>query len=476
MEPIVINDINIINFYKENPQLDIVSMNHIFIDILKKLSTNLSNSLDNAVNSQILSIVKDIKGELYKVNSDIILKLHENKKEYISDIKTLLQNNELSNQEKIGYLFDKNNESLFTKTTLLLNECIPKSQEKTYYQIENCIKACINTISEDTNKILKQTGNNKTDDIIGCIEKNFNTMVTSIQQPLFNIVQASENRTNKNIQQINDSILIQKQVQESLTNELNVFLNKYKSNSSVKGAVSETELYSILQSIVPQDEITRCSNETASGDIKINRRNKKLPTILFENKDYSASVNKEEIEKFQRDLKIQKCHGILISQNSPITYKDNFHIDIINNLIHLYIPNAKYDPEKIKIGIKIIDSLSDKLNLSYYREDDVIKLNLDEVEEIKEEYRKFANKKTDILDTIKLITKQLIEKMEEIQLPNIKKFGIGDIENKHIGILCTSCNKFTAKNKASLSAHMKGCKVILNNKNIVVNTSAGTPK
>jgi len=296
-------------------------------------------------------------------------------------------------------------------------------------------------------------------------------MVTSIQQPLFNIVQASENRTNQNIQQINDNILLQKQVQDSLTNELNVFLNKYKSNSSVKGAVSESELYSILQTIVPQDEIIRCSNETASCDIKLNRRNKKYPTILFENKDYSASVNKEEIEKFQRDLKLQKCHGILISQNSPITYKDNFHIDIINNLIHLYIPNANYDPEKIKIGIKIIDNLSDKLNLSYYREDDVIKLNLEEVEEIKEEYRKFANKKTDILDTIKLITKQLIEKMEEIQLPNIKKFGIGDTENKQIGILCTFCNKFTAKNKASLSAHMKGCKVNINNKNIVVNTT-----
>ena len=155
-------------------------------------------------------------------------------------------------------------------------------------------------------------------------------------------------------------------------------------------------------------------------------------------------------------MTIRKCHGIFISQNSPITYKDNFHIDIINNLIHLYIPNANYDREKIKLGINIIDSISDKLNY-INKEQEVFTFSKDEVENIKEEYRIFANKKCEIIDTIKLLTKQLLEKMEEIEIPSIKKIANNNNDNKNNSIICSICNNFTGKNRASLSAHMKAC-------------------
>ena len=466
MNTLLIDDVDIIKFYNENPHLDIVTMNHIFIDIIKQLSTNLTTTMENTINSQILTVVKELKGEIYKLNNDMIRKIYETKKEYIDDVKLLLSNNELSNQEKMNHIIDKSNDAILTKTTLLINEVIPKSQDKTYLQIEKCIKTCIHSISEDTQKILKTSGKDKTEEIIDKIEKNFNKMVTVIQQPLFNAIQSSESRTQTNIQQISDNLVSQTQKNETLTGELNTFLNKYKSNSSVKGAVSELELYSILQSIAPSDEIIRCSKEIAYCDIRLNRKNKRLPTILFENKDYTASVNTEEIEKFERDLKIRKCHGIFISQNSPITYKENFHIDIINNLIHLYIPNAKYDREKIKLAINIVDSLAEKLNM-VNKEQNGIHLSFDELENLKEEYREFANKKSDIIDTIKLITKQLSEKLDDLDFPYIKKLAIQHADNKNLGIICDICHNFTGKNKASLSAHMKACK---NNKVTIPST------
>lgn len=478
LEPITIKDIAIITFYKENPNLDIVTINRIFIDILKKLSSNLSSTINNSISSQILSTVNDIKGELYKFNSDITNRLHETKKEYMNDIRMLFTNTELSNQEKINKLIDKSNDTLMTKTTLLINEVIPKSQEKNYIQVEQCIKTFFEKITEDTTRLLKlHTDNNKTNndsnksnEIIDKIEKNFNNMVVVIQQPLFNAIHASETRTQQNIQTINENINLQKQIQDTLSAELNVFLNKYKTNSSVKGSVSETELYHILQSLLPSDEIIRCSKEVAYCDIRVNRRDRKLPTILFENKDYSVSVNTEEIEKFERDLKIRKCHGIFISQNSPITYKDNFHIDIINNLIHLYIPNANYDREKIKLAINIVDSLSEKIN-NINGENEKIYLTIEEVEDLKEEYILFANKKSEMIDTIKFMTKQLIEKMEDIQIPSIKKIAAYSSDNKNVGIVCNICGKFTGKNKASLSAHMKACKV---SKTATSSTTAST--
>lgn len=100
MENMNITDTDVIAFYKDHPELDINHINRVFIDILKQLSINFSRTLDNTMTTQILSIVSDIKGELYKLNSDIAIKLNDVKKDYIEDIKTLFSHSELSTQEK----------------------------------------------------------------------------------------------------------------------------------------------------------------------------------------------------------------------------------------------------------------------------------------------------------------------------------------------------------------------------------------
>jgi len=477
---ITITDKNIINFYNENPHIDITSINLTFIEILKSLSTNLSSTLNNTINNQILSLVSNmksdityLKSELYKLNVDIVLKLHEYKKNYIEDIKIILSNNDFSNNEKLSSLIEKNNDQLFSKTTLLINDIVPKSNDKVYNQLETYMKTFFDSIKETTDKLLEQSNKEKSKDILENIEKSFNKMLSNIQQPIFSAIQSTETRTFAHLQQLNENVIIQKKMQDSISGDLSVFLNKYKSNSSVKGSVSEMELYTVLQKIVPYDQIIRCSNESATCDFRLNRRDKKYPTILFENKDYLASVNTEEIEKFERDLKKQQCHGIFISQSSPITYKHNFQIDIIDNLIHLYIPNAKYDQEKIKLAINIIDNLHDKLSINQekIKEKNVFSFTSEEIDEIKEEYRLFANKKLEMMDTIKSVTKQLTDKLDSIELPKIRAFSLTKEETKSIGIVCTLCNKFVAKNRGSLASHMKACAKHNEHPQIVLNLS-----
>ena len=469
MENITITDKTIIAFYEENSHLNIENINHIFIDILKQLSTNLSSKIDNTLTSQILSIVTDLKGEIYKINSDMTAKLNDTRKEYMNDVKTLFSHSELSTQDKINHILEKSNDNLLTKTTLLMSDIIPKSHDKNYTNIENCIKLFFTNISEDTKQLLQMNGMDKSDGLVDNIDKTINKMFSNIQQSLFNAIQTSESRTFTGIQQVNDTINLQKQIQENLSSELNTFLNKYKSNSSVKGTVSECELYSLLQKILPHDFLVRCSTEACSCDIRLTRKDKRLPNILFENKDYTATVNTDEIEKFERDLKLQRCHGIFISQNSPIAYKENFHIDIINNIIHLYIPNAGYDIEKIKLAVNIVDSLSEKLNLIVLDpNEEIYEVSIDDFENLKKEYCDFANKKSEMLDLIKMITKQLSDKLESIQLPVLKKLTVGNTETKNMGIICSLCNKFNAKNKASLGAHMKHCRLSNENKISVI--------
>lgn len=461
MNPIIITDETILSYYRDNSNLDIVTMNHIFINILKSLSSNLSETVNSTINSKILSMVSDIHSNLNAIKSDIIIKFHESKKEYIEDIKTVLLNNSLTNNEKINSIIEKNNDALVTKTTLIINDVIPKSQDKNYLQIENCIKSFCYNVTQDMTKLfdVKEQNDTPIEAVIENIDTQFSKMITTIQQPIFSFLQSSEERTNSGIQHVKDHLNAQHTTQQKLTTELNDFLNKYKNNSSIKGNVSEAELYYLLQNVFPSDEIVKVSTDTASCDYKVNRMDKNKPSILFENKDYSRSSPTEEVKKFERDLQIQKIHGIFISQKSPITFKHNFQIDIINGLIHIYIPNAEYNIDKIKIAVDIIDNLALKLQIIDTTTNDKYSIDKEVMDEIIEEYRSFITQKLQMIDTIKLVTKQLIDKMEDIQLPRLKKMfiKIGNIENDY-DFKCSLCNTWSGKNKASLGAHMRNCK------------------
>ena len=477
MENLTITDKTVIAFFNENPNLDVNNIMHVFIDILKQLSTNLSSKIDTTVTTQILSIVSELKGELYKLNADISMRLNDAKREYITDIKELFSHSELSTHDKIGHVLEKSNEALLNKTTLLMSEIIPKSNDKNYASIESFIKQFFGSISEDTKTLLKMNSADKTDGLAKDIDKNISKMFSIIQDSLFNAIQASESRTFTNIQQIHENILCQKQIQENLSTELAVFLNKYKNNSSIKGAVSENELYTLLQYAFPTDYVRNTSTETAACDFCLTRKDKSLPTIYFENKDYSTTVDSTEVEKFQRDLQERKAHGIFISQHSPIVFKSNFQIDFIENRIHLYIPNAGYDVEKIKLAVGLIDSLSIKLNLMISEaNDDCYELSLEDFENLKQEYLEFAQAKLCVLECIKTMTKQLTTKLDAIQLPTLRRITVGNTETPKPNFVCEICNVYSGSSKAVIAGHRRKCQrehALLSNtgtENIIIKT------
>jgi len=422
---IIITDPAIIAYYEENENIDIVTMNHIFIDILKTLSSNLSETINSTINSKVLNLVTEINSNLVNTKHDLMMKLLESKREYIEDIKNIVNTSTLSNNEKINAIIEKNNDSLFTKTTQKLMEINSKDVDK---------------------------------------------MMTSIQQPIISYINSSEERTNTNLTQIKESVTHQNVTQSKLSLDINDFLGKYKNNSQFKGAVAETDLYYMLQSIMPTDEIIKVSGSTATCDFKVNRQNKQKSCILFESKDYTQSVPSDEVSKFERDVQMQKHHGIMVSQRSPITYKNPFQIDIINGFIHIYIPSADYNTEKVKIAIDIIDNLDMRLkHLENVSDDGFMKLSKTDSDDIAEEYRQFGFQKSQMLDTIKSINKQLVDKLDEIQLPKIKQFLVktGNIENDN-GFKCTFC-RWSGKNKASLGAHVRNCKS--NPKNVSVSSN-----
>jgi hypothetical protein len=459
---IIITDPIIISYYEENNNIDIITMNHIFIDILKKLSSNLSNTINTTITSKILNIVTEINSNIASSKLDFMMKLLETKKEYIEDVKNLISSNTLTNNEKISSIIEKNNDNLLTKTTLMINDVIPKSQQAHISQLESCVKNHCASIASDTQKLLElnHKDENNSKHIMDNIDSQLSKMIGSIQQPIFSYINSSEERTNSNLSLLKDNLSLQNVTQTKLSTDINDFLGKYKNNSQFKGAIAETDLYYMLQSIMPSDEIVKVSGSTATCDFKVNRQNKQKSCILFESKDYSQSVPSDEVAKFERDIQLQKNHGIMVSQRSPITYKNPFQIDIINGLIHVYIPSAEYSTEKVKIAIDIIDNLDMRLKtLDTKTNEEFIQISKSDSDEIAEEYRLFGLQKSQMLDTIKSITKQLTDKLEEIQLPKIKQLLVknGNIENDN-GFKCPLCNVWSGKNKAGLGTHMRSCK------------------
>jgi len=462
-EQIVIKDQTIISFYKDHPNLDFITMNHIFIDILKKLSLNLNETITNSINHKILSTLNELSKDINVIKQDFMIKLHDTKKDYVDSIKLILENNSMSINDKIQQIFEKNNDTIINKTTLIINEIIPKHNDKFFSLIEQNISNLYQSITQDTNKLIENI--NKDDkniaNFVSSIDTKFNNMIINLHQPILTCIQSSEERTLNNVQQIRDKLITQQLSQETLNNGLNEFLNKYKHNSSSKGIVSEHELYSILQNIFPSDEIIDCSTETATCDYRVNRLNKSKPTILFENKNYSRSVTTEEIKKFERDLSLQKTHGIFISHNSNITYKEPFQIDIINNLIHIYIPNANYSLEKIKIAVEIIDTLSTKLThiTNVNLETSTINICKDDIDDLVELFNDFNAQKSSLIETIKTTNKQILDKLESMHINAVKKIlNKNGVFHNDDDFKCKHCNAFSGKNKASLGAHIRNCK------------------
>ena len=471
----------IIEFYTQNPSINFEAVNLIFVDLFERLLGDMNSAMNSTINSQILSTVGDLKGEVNslsssvsKLNNDITnsiyIKFQESKREYVQDITNIVGNNFSQNNDKLNSLLQQNNSQLIDKTTLLLNDVIPKSNDGYYKQLQESISTFQKSIAEDTTKLLNSV--NK-DESLSTFISTFETKSTNMLQPVFSFINASEERINKNLISLKEDN--NNSAQDKIMNELSEFLGKYK-NSSFKGQFGENQLESVLNQMFPSAEVINSTGIKASCDFRINRSN--LPTILVETKNYDKNVTIDEVKKFIRDIEEQKCHGVFLSQHSGITSKQNFQIDIKGKNVLVYVHNVDYCPNTIKIAIDIIDSLSEKL--TEFEEDvDEICIPKETLDEINKEYSRFIERKLSIIDILKDFHKKITSEVDEIKFPCLSKYLVSKcgtiLNNENETILCNICNKFEATNNRALSAHQKACKKkfksLQNDSNIIIDTT-----
>jgi hypothetical protein len=225
--------------------------------------------------------------------------------------------------------------------------------------------------------------------------------------------------------------------------------------SSNKGKYGEQNLCSILNTMFPSAEVQDTTGTKASGDFLLRRIDK--PQILFENKEYKANIDKEEVSKFIRDIDTQNTNGIFLSQYSGITFKQNYQIDLHKGNILIYVQHCEYSPERIRIAIDIIDYLSVKLQeLNTDNSNNISKEILDD---INLEYQSFISHKETMITSLKEFHKKMSSQIDDLKLPTLDKY----LDSKYAYVKnrtfeCDICKHFIGSNKQSLAAHKRGCK------------------
>jgi|TARA_B110000467_G_scaffold163347_1_gene189100 hypothetical protein len=467
----------IINFYKEHPSIDFENANILLVEFLDNVFNHMTDDLDSNINSQILSHLISSKKEIeclktsIGVMSDTLSKisletiqnmntqLGQIKKDYMEEVHNMITTGNITTSDKISSILDRNNTHLLDRTTIVLNDIIPRTQDTMQNNIrdniESQIKELHSQVTSHTNDMLKSSsGQQSVQDFLQNFDVKYSNMLQTIQSPLFSYVSASEERITNNINSIKEMSSNSISSQSGVQDDLKLFLSKYNASSN-KGKYGENNLFSVLSSLFPSSEITDTTGTKASGDFIMKRMDK--PPILLENKDYSHNINKEEVAKFIRDVETQNMNGIFISQYSGISFKNNYHIDINKGNILVYIQHCEYSPDKIRIATDIIDLLSSKVQeLNLGETNNIPKEVLDD---INAEYQIFLSQKETMNMTLRDFQKKMNTQIDAIKLPSLDKYLLTKyayVQNRNFG--CDICKNFTGSSKQSLSAHQRGCR------------------
>ena len=563
-----ISNKKVFEFYKNNPSLNFEQINLLCIDLFENILQDATTSMNKSISNQILTECLESKNKLNDLNTnmnlinmnlskmtnDIVLKLLDVKKDYVDELKTIMNYSFNNSTEKMRELFDKNNitlnssiannmTTLFDKNnllcsndlshkldknnTLLINEIthkhtddittklqlilqqittesitkisslfehsdnqvIDKINKQVQYDItkfysliteetkqhiidnksnETIINDFIKTYNErnnnshlttekidtlllEMNTILNNNKQEQLDNFITNFDSKHASLLQTIQQPILQIISMNDEKLNKNINK-------QQETQEQMLINLNEFLNKYKNNSSLKGQFSENHINKVFTQMFPTAEIINTSKTPHCCDIIIKREN--TDDILIENKDYSLNVNTDEIQKFIDDCEKHQKHGIMLSQNTGIASKKNYHIDIIKkNKILVYVHSVDYSPHKIQMAIDIIDALSSKFkefdsDIELDDEDNCISKEI--LNDINIEFNKFITHKDTIINMIKDSQKKIIDEIKILHIPSLEKYLLSKFETDKITFTCENCNVFVANSKKALSIHKRG--------------------
>lgn len=438
-----------LRFYEQHPYLDFEEMNALLVQMLTKIF-NCSQS-DNIQKDLILSM-------LNKIN-DKCSTLEDNQK----DIDKNFANKQKELLDSISLL-------LFTTKDSYVKELEKYVQSGKAEDMKFQQETANNNLEKILDKLQIYFGN----EFMTSFSKQVNDYNNDLKAEFKQIVNSDVNE--KNILQFQASINVKHdcilQNIEKLNNEFKSELSKVdikddfvciknhferQKNSSNKGADGENKLELILNNLFPEGDVQNTTGKSKSGDFIVERDD--APSIMFENKDYSANVPVCEVEKFIRDIDNLNMSGIFLSQNSGISRKKDYQIDIHNNNVIIFVHDVNYSVDKIKVAVNMLEHIKAKL-LQIDRHGDVVPESI--LLDINKEYQVFLSRRNSMLDTVRKFNKDMTSQIHDLNMPELTNLLSDKFASTSIDLnpfQCKVCGKLY-RNAKSLAAHNKKCVTI----------------
>ena len=214
MESISISNKKILQFYEKNPNIDIESINLIFIDLFEKLFTDMNQTMNHTINNQILNTVTELQSEVKNIKQDMSLKLMESKREYLQEMNNIILNVMHQNSDNVQNSLSQMNEKLIDKTKITLSEIIPKYNENTQKELSSQLSQLEKFMNEELSKI--KPDDNNISSLLNNFETKFNSLILTVSN-------SSESR-------INETINTEKNLQQQFRNEMSLFMGEVTKN------------------------------------------------------------------------------------------------------------------------------------------------------------------------------------------------------------------------------------------------------
>jgi len=264
---------------------------------------------------------------------------------------------------------------------------------------------------------------------------------TAFIKPISSAISNSEERIHTEITGIKDSTT-------KVLDELSTFIGKYRSTSPT--AMSD-DLECVLNNAYPTARISRNFSE---GAFILNHMGS---SVYIQNNTETTNLTETTVTDFLKKVKENNTNAILLAQYTGIIDKPNYHIDIYGGHIVLFIHMVNYSIDKIKIGVDIINHLSDKLRELNHTETDH-SISKPMLEDINREFQTFIKQKDMISNTMKDNHKRIMAQLEDLRFPVLNQY----LSTKFTSILrpgfkCDICRIFTVNTLKGLAAHKRGC-------------------
>jgi hypothetical protein len=183
------------------------------------------------------------------------------------------------------------------------------------------------------------------------------------------------------------------------------------------------------------------------------------PLIYIEHHDVrDKNVGSSDVKQFLKRAIENNKNSILVSRYTGITSKPNFHIEIHNNIVVIYLHKLEYSFENLQIATDMIDSISSKLTECFSISENKYSVPKDVLDGINREYQQFILQKETILAGFKEQQKYLLSKLDDMRFSTLDSFLSTRYSLcKKQGYNCNLCNNFNVGTLKGLAAHKRGC-------------------